>query len=387
MAGFGMINMPACMTQSGRNGRLGVYPDERGNPYLQRFLSPDNFVQAPYNAQNFNRYSYVLNNPLMFTDPTGELWHLLFAAIFGGFVNWGMQGGEFTWEGLGHFAVGAVAGAVSAGIGTGLAASMSGSTFGAGFLGSQSAINAISTNFASSFWRGASIVGAAEFGGTFTKTFGNALLGGQNFGQAFSKGLKHGIIAGIHGALVGGIGGGIDAALDGRRFFSGATVEDVNRVLVDQNLPFVGQQGAYNCGPATGECASGGLFSQHELREFYGGCPHRDPVRDKYFWEMWGEKTGRRVKGVSGRKFNVNVSDLVSKMQSGNNIALSLPPELERVGHSVLANRIVKDKIITKLSGKQISKFRFYVMDPAGGQYIRILSSLTRRSNIFILFP
>jgi len=33
---------------------------------------PDNFVQDPYNTQNFNRYGYVLNNPLMYVDPSGE---------------------------------------------------------------------------------------------------------------------------------------------------------------------------------------------------------------------------------------------------------------------------------------------------------------------------
>uniref|UniRef100_UPI00356495E1 RHS repeat-associated core domain-containing protein n=1 Tax=Mariniphaga sediminis TaxID=1628158 RepID=UPI00356495E1 len=41
-------------------------------PMLGRFLSPDNYVQAPDYTQNFNRYSYVLNNPLKYTDPSGE---------------------------------------------------------------------------------------------------------------------------------------------------------------------------------------------------------------------------------------------------------------------------------------------------------------------------
>ncbi len=37
-----------------------------------RFLSPDNHIQDPFNTQNFNRYGYVLNNPLTLTDPSGE---------------------------------------------------------------------------------------------------------------------------------------------------------------------------------------------------------------------------------------------------------------------------------------------------------------------------
>ncbi|MFM9988352.1 RHS repeat-associated core domain-containing protein [Flavobacterium sp.] len=47
------------------NGRLY-------DPKLHRFLQPDNYVQDPYNTQNYNRYGYVLNNPLKRTDPSGE---------------------------------------------------------------------------------------------------------------------------------------------------------------------------------------------------------------------------------------------------------------------------------------------------------------------------
>ena len=47
------------------NGRLY-------DPKLHRFLQPDNNLQEPYNTQNYNRYGYVLNNPLKYTDPTGE---------------------------------------------------------------------------------------------------------------------------------------------------------------------------------------------------------------------------------------------------------------------------------------------------------------------------
>ena len=40
-------------------------------PYLNRFLSADTIVPNPTNPQSLNRYSYVLNSPVNFTDPSG----------------------------------------------------------------------------------------------------------------------------------------------------------------------------------------------------------------------------------------------------------------------------------------------------------------------------
>jgi hypothetical protein len=36
-------------------------------------LAPSPYIQVPDNTQNLNRYSYCLNNPLRYTDPSGEL--------------------------------------------------------------------------------------------------------------------------------------------------------------------------------------------------------------------------------------------------------------------------------------------------------------------------
>jgi RHS repeat-associated protein len=41
------------------------------DPVIGRFMSADPFVQAPFFSQSLNRYSYVFNNPLSFTDPSG----------------------------------------------------------------------------------------------------------------------------------------------------------------------------------------------------------------------------------------------------------------------------------------------------------------------------
>ena len=42
------------------------------DPALARFLQADPFVQFPGSVQSWNRYSYVMNNPLAHTDPTGH---------------------------------------------------------------------------------------------------------------------------------------------------------------------------------------------------------------------------------------------------------------------------------------------------------------------------
>jgi RHS repeat-associated protein len=41
-------------------------------PALGRWIQPDTIVPNPANPQSLNRYSYVLNNPLRYTDPTGH---------------------------------------------------------------------------------------------------------------------------------------------------------------------------------------------------------------------------------------------------------------------------------------------------------------------------
>ena len=42
------------------------------DPLLGRFIQPDDEIPNLFNPQSLNRYSYVLNNPLRYTDPTGH---------------------------------------------------------------------------------------------------------------------------------------------------------------------------------------------------------------------------------------------------------------------------------------------------------------------------
>jgi hypothetical protein len=43
------------------------------SPYINRFLQPDSIIPDPANPQNWNRYGYVVNNPINNTDPSGHV--------------------------------------------------------------------------------------------------------------------------------------------------------------------------------------------------------------------------------------------------------------------------------------------------------------------------
>lgn len=40
------------------------------DPYLNQFIQPDPIVPSFNNPQNINKYSYALNNPIRYTDPS-----------------------------------------------------------------------------------------------------------------------------------------------------------------------------------------------------------------------------------------------------------------------------------------------------------------------------
>ena len=210
---FGLINM---------NGR--VY-----DPVASRFLSPDSFVQSPELALNYNGYVYCLNNPLKYTDPDGEWVHLVIGAVVGGFVNWAINGAEFTWEGLGYFGIGAAAGALGAGVGAGIsgaiagagAAGTPGASFAAGFLGTSSAM---ATGFASGFVSGA----GGGFASGFASGFGNAaMVQGNNFNDMLTAGIDYGWKGTVSGAIFGGIMGGYHAKKNDWNFWTGAGKQHV----------------------------------------------------------------------------------------------------------------------------------------------------------------
>ena len=101
--------------------------------YTGIYYSPDPYVQDCTNPQNFNRYSYCLNNPLKYSDPSGEfcVGAVIAGAVIGLYmggtiannsynpIKWDYSSGK-TWRYMGY---GAIVGAASGYIGAEIATS------------------------------------------------------------------------------------------------------------------------------------------------------------------------------------------------------------------------------------------------------------------------
>jgi RHS repeat-associated protein len=169
--------------ESDESTGLYFYGARYYDPTIGRFITPDTIVQSPYNPQSLNRYSYCLNNPLNYTDPTGHFWFL--AAIFAI---------------IKAAAVGAVIGAALGGVINGISAAIQGVNI----------FQGIGYGIFSGLITGA--VGGAAWG------FGAVGVGGLFGAKALSFwGTKLAL-----GAFSCAIGGGAGNALSGASFGQGA---------------------------------------------------------------------------------------------------------------------------------------------------------------------
>lgn len=245
----GLINM---------NGR--VY-----DPYIGLFISPDNFVQEPLNSQNFNRYTYCLNNPLKYTDPSGELWQLIAgAAILGGIWNLAtnFENIHSASQFVSYFGVGAVAGVLSAGFGSEVNVAMAGGTIASGLAGSVIGIS--STGFLSGMIAGST----SGFAGTFISKIGNAWIQGKDINSILYHGVKGGVLGAVIGGIAGGIIGGIDALDKGTDFWTGQTTIDLSNAYSASGA-VVGEKTI--SGKYVGQFENIKVFESCKLGDIYSG--------------------------------------------------------------------------------------------------------------------
>ncbi|MEA5446865.1 RHS repeat-associated core domain-containing protein, partial [Gammaproteobacteria bacterium AB-CW1] len=164
------------------------------DPNLGRFLSPDPFVQFPESSQGFNRYTYVGNDPLSHTDPSGYFASALLGAVFSG--DSATLGRALQ---IAAPALGGVCGPACVGLASAAAGYMQGANLKeAALMGATATVGAAA---------GAAI-GEAGYG-----TFGNIMASGALGGALTTVNggsFRDGFIGGAVGAAAGTMTGGID---------------------------------------------------------------------------------------------------------------------------------------------------------------------------------
>ena len=291
------------------NGRLY-------DPLLRRFLNADENIQDPTNTQNYNKYGYVMNNPLMYWDPSGEfIWFVIAAAaIIGGYTagvkangswnpfKWNLK--ETGWQILGGALVGAVAGATGAWVGQAATA------FAASAMGIQGGI------------LGGAIAGLAggAIGGAVSG-LGNALVFGEAIGRSIVKGFISGAIG---GAIIGGAVGGIQTlaqnakALDPsqmRNVITGKTVAEGRGVWALNNSPkptTVGKVAKIELGMPSEEVLLGNGNGNLKLQDLGDGVKST-PQPNEIYQNV--EEFTRTGKGYLNGNLNVSQSDYESLLQ------------------------------------------------------------------------
>ncbi len=292
------------------------------DPYLAQFLSPDPLIQDPTNSQNFNRFSYCLNNPLKYTDPTGEFWWGWIPYAIGGICG-GIQGYNIGKSaGLNVFGrvtttfFGAGIGAASAGLGNYVSSS-----------------NAVMSNT------------LGLMAGSFSNSFGMSMLGGmcgQNIPISMSfgigsvsldeNGLQFGYLGKKGNSPCENLGYGLGAMANLSDFLFGTNAQNVD--LITYHSGFSGHSAIVESGTETGMAI--GVVIDANGNEVY--IHNADPnglisvgpnLNDSHSWHWkrginnWdthsrvGEKIWRNTLKVNKSTINKYSQWLNSKVQSG----------------------------------------------------------------------
>ena len=246
------------------------------DPVIGRFLSADPIIQSPSNSQSYNRYSYTINNPLKYTDPSGYSW-----------LSREWKRTKRSWRKRRHDLVGKIAFGM---FGHSSTVRNIGTALGCMIGGPAVCASAVSAN---AYASGASTEAALKSGAS---GYVGAYVGGQIAG--YTGGTYD---AGTWQNILGnGLGGGTQSAINGGSFQNGFTggafgvafkplgfdlFPNANQTW--HRVAFAGLVGG------TGAYISGGSFG---YGAFYGG-----------FGQYWNGENTVRYKGADGNIYTVRV--------------------------------------------------------------------------------
>ncbi|TQV87924.1 FG-GAP-like repeat-containing protein [Aliikangiella coralliicola] len=204
---------------------------------IGRFMQADPHVQSPGNFQNYNRYSYVLNNPLSMTDPSGFFFKKLFKAI------------KKYWKQIVSIVLTVYLGPLGAFIGN--------------YLTTGSLRGAIIGGLTS-------MIGGVDFGGFVANGIVGGVISkaqGGNFGRGFmSAGVGSalgGAVKGVKSAwgkvIASAVVGGTVSRISGGKFANGAYSAAFATALTADWSTKNGFDGNQKAGPSGGEKTSGSI--------------------------------------------------------------------------------------------------------------------------------
>jgi hypothetical protein len=218
------------------------------DPTLGRFLQADPHIQAPKNSQSYNRYSYVLNNPMNYTDPSGyffkKLWKKVkqYASVIVGAALVYFTGGAASWfvsSWYGAATAGAIAGAAGAAANGGniFTGALRGAFSAAAFYGVGSAFGEVAAGSAAHIGKTlahgvvggiTSVLNGGKFGHGFaaagaTQAFAPSI-------DSINKGSRYSVARVTVAAVVGGTA----SKLTGGKFANGAVTGGFSRLFNDE---------------------------------------------------------------------------------------------------------------------------------------------------------
>jgi RHS repeat-associated protein len=320
------------------------------DPILGMMLSPDNFVQQSDNTQNFNRYAYCLNNPLKYSDPSGDF---IFTALLPGigmFIDaalWGAviggagytasvafsNGGFNSWNN-GQFwksvSIGAISGIVTAGIGSAYGAAGS---------------NGLGGEVARAYTHGLSNGIISELsGGDFMQGFASGSLGslaGSGFlwyGSDFATST-------LGTYTFSGLAGGTGALLTGGDFWQGASIGIMTAGLnhLQQGVTYSIKSGDRELNPNEYVLKNGKVRSG--VKDLYDGLVDEMKTED-FDYQVTG---GDRYVGKDGKVYSSTDNSMFKKGSGKAHIrgdAVDL--RIKYYNGSIVPLKIVKPVVINR---------------------------------------
>jgi RHS repeat-associated protein len=283
------------------------------DPVVGRFLSADPFIQEPENSQSLNRYSYVLNNPLSYTDPSGYFFKKLFRKVLKVAVIVGIA--VFSQPYVAGFVNQYIASEIVAKAVTGVILGISTSTVNS-VLGGGSLADGFKAGLRDVPWSAAAAVVASQIGDYFEKLPADDFLRPSiREAKAVAHGISQGALGAARGekfipAMLSGavadyssgfngdfkliravVAGGAAAAIGGGRFEDGAM-----RAAFVHLYNF--QDGFFGLSPSDGEALWGrAMAAERACRANIANCPGSAEFQQRVAAERArkGLKAGRAI--------------------------------------------------------------------------------------------